>query len=231
LIVNALDAMPNGGKLKISCKRIAETAILSFSDEGEGISEELRERIFEPFFSTKGLNGTGLGLSVSYGIVEKHDGKISVASNVGEGATFIIELPLQIVSPDSSVKSQNQLPARKLSVLVVDDEDFVREALSEMISELSHDVKSATSVKSALQVMETQRFDIVFTDLSMPEMDGWDLAREINLRWAQTKTVLVTGYGKVLQVTPEQQKLITAVLAKPFNFEQLTNVLEKAGEN
>ena len=94
LIVNAVDAMPNGGSLTICCKRDAERLHLRFADTGLGMEEEVRERVFEPFYTTKGVHGTGLGLAVSYGIIERHYGTISVSSKLGEGTTFHIDLPL-----------------------------------------------------------------------------------------------------------------------------------------
>src|SRR5205807_5891198 len=93
LIVNAVDAMPLGGQLNISCERVADHLVLRFKDTGLGMSEDVRERIFEPFYTTKGAHGTGLGLAVSYGIIERHAGRFSVESEVGRGTTFEIALP------------------------------------------------------------------------------------------------------------------------------------------
>jgi PAS domain S-box-containing protein len=228
LIVNALDAMPGGGWLLIKCLRQDERVLLSFTDTGAGMEEEVRERIFEPFFTTKGVQGTGLGLSVSYSIIEAHGGHITVESNPNKGSIFTIELSL-----DESTESRNQtikpnvVEQSKMSILVVDDEDFVREALADMLTVFEHEVVAVGSAREALSKMDSNSFDVVFTDLSMPEMDGWQLAREIRRRHHEIpKIVMVTGYGKGVRSESEQErKAINAVIGKPFDFEQLNNTL------
>jgi PAS domain S-box-containing protein len=227
LLINAFDAMPQGGELKIDCKLADEVIEIKFADSGEGIPSNLRERIFEPFFSTKGMNGMGLGLSVSYGIIKQHGGEISVESKVGSGSTFKVTLPKQAVEREGVEMVEISETKQNLSILVVDDEEFVREALIEMVSELATEVVGAEDVNEALNKLQSRHFDVVFTDLSMPEMDGWELAREIHQKWQTTKTVLVTGYGKGLAMTPEKRELVHAVIGKPFNFTQLSQTLGK----
>ena len=227
LIVNALDAMPGGGKLEIRPSQIGSSIVIEFKDDGTGIADEARERIFDPFFSTKGVNGTGLGLSVSYSILKQHGGTIAVESEEGKGAAFIVTLPSHKpdqIQPEAVVAPQ---PKRDLSVLVVDDEDYVRDALIDMISELATTVVGARSGAEALNKLQTQNFDVVLTDLSMPEMDGWELAQNIRENWAKTKTVLVTGYGKGVAVAPEKRDLVHSIIGKPFDFKQLAQTLEK----
>src|SRR5258708_10773316 len=121
LIVNAVDAMPQGGSLAISCARTGDQVKLHFADTGGGMTEDVREKVFEPFFSTKGANGTGLGLSVSYSLIARNGGLITVASDLGHGTTFTIELPAS-----EPVAQQHDVPpstneTRPLSILVLDD--------------------------------------------------------------------------------------------------------------
>lgn len=227
LIVNALDAMPKGGKLEIGCEQRADKIELTFADNGEGIAEDLRERIFEPFFSTKGVNGTGLGLSVSYGIIEQHNGSIAVESKIGKGTVFAVSLPATDVHQKQAVTIMLQQAKKDLSVLVVDDEQLVREALMEMIGEFASTVVGADSAKRALSELDARRFDVVFTDFSMPEMDGLDLAERIRQNWSEVKTILVTGYGKGVTISPEKRRNLYAVIGKPFNFEQLSQTFEE----
>jgi PAS domain S-box-containing protein len=229
LIINALDAMPSGGKLKIKFAKVENAAILEFTDEGTGVAPEIGQRVFEPFFTTKGVNGTGLGLSVSYGIIKNHSGTITVKNNDGAaGATFVITLPIQYEQTAPPKSNDAPTQAKKdLTVLVVDDEDFVRETLVEMMAELVNEVVSVNSSHSALEQLEKRRFDVVFTDLSMPEMDGWELAKKIRRNWGATKTVLVTGYGKGIAKTSEMRELVHAIISKPFNFVELSQTLEK----
>jgi CheY-like chemotaxis protein len=229
LIVNALDAMPDGGRLKIGCKRERGGATIYFADSGAGMSEETRNRVFEPFFTTKGVNGTGLGLSVSYSIIEAHNGKICVKSEVGKGTNFRIELP--IIEPEKSSRGETEKASpetAKLSILVVDDDESVRSVLEEMLVELDQKVVAVSSGGEALEKLSNESFDAVFTDLSMPEMDGWQLAREIRRRNETVKIVLVTGHGEAAQPDFElENKPVDKVIGKPFDFAQLANTLKE----
>lgn len=233
LIVNAVDAMPAGGHLSISCARDDDDhrLRLRFKDTGTGIPEDVRERIFEPFFTTKGAHGTGLGLAVSYGIIERHHGMISVESETGHGATFEIDLPAATPTELSVENCEEKPEVPALSVLVVDDEDFVRDTLAEMLVILGHKVVTARSGSEAMNALALTRFDLVFTDLSMPEMDGWEVAREIRRRWPSTSIVLVTGYGKQTTPAPGEKDLIDGVIGKPFDFTQVTETLATVMQN
>jgi CheY-like chemotaxis protein len=233
LVVNAIDAMPGGGRLSINCLRRGERLRLLFADDGAGMVEEVRARIFEPFFTTKGVHGTGLGLFVSYGIVERHGGQISAASLPGRGATFTIDLPCAEPAPFEAAASApregaRRTPARTLSVLVVDDEEHVRETLAEMVEELGHDVRRADGGRAALSALAEGEFDLVFTDLSMPEMDGWEVAREVRRRSPRTPIAVVTGYGRDAARTQGDAPADT-VIGKPFNFAQVEEVLKRFG--
>ena len=151
LIVNAVDAMPRGGCLSITCERDGERLRLSFADTGTGMPEDVREKIFEPFFSTKGAQGTGLGLSVSYSIIERHGGSIRVESEVGRGTIFAIELPASKAQAPSFLGPPDLPQSPSLSILVIDDEPPVRETLADMLVALHHDVVLADSGRAALQ--------------------------------------------------------------------------------
>jgi PAS domain S-box-containing protein len=225
LIVNAVDAMPFGGRLSIGCERKDEHLCLRFSDTGMGMSEEVRERIFEPFYTTKGMQGTGLGLAVSYGIIERHGGQINVESEVGKGTTFEIDLPVAESLGLKAAQSMAQAETPSLSILVIDDESFVRETLGDMLTILSHRVGLVASGREALDALGAEHFDLVFTDLSMPEMDGWEVAREIRRRWPEVLIVLVTGYGKGTEPPSGEKNLIDGVIGKPFDFSQVTETI------
>ncbi|HXT61756.1 MAG TPA: PAS domain S-box protein [Pyrinomonadaceae bacterium] len=228
LIVNSVDAMPDGGALKICCQGDGDRLRLRFADTGTGMEEDVRERIFEPFYTTKGMNGTGLGLAVSYGIIERHDGTISVSSKVGEGTTFHIELPFADTSEQAPSASEATVNARpSLSVLVVDDEQVVRETLAEMLADLDHKVVTAESGRDAVQKIGSDEFDLVFTDLAMPEMDGWETAREIRRQKPELPVVLVTGYGATAQPPSGEVDLVAGIIGKPFDFDQVTGTIAR----
>ncbi len=225
LIVNAVDAMPKGGKLSISCRRNDTRLRLEFSDNGMGMPEDVRQKIFEPFFSTKGAHGTGLGLSVSYSIIERHAGSISVISQPGSGSRFMIDLPAVVAdSPFEEAETiVDEIPP--LRILVVDDELPVRETLAEMLVAMRHKLVLAGSGQEALQKMRQHTFDFVFTDLAMPEMDGWETARSIRKTWPDVKIVLVTGYGPSTTPPPGEEQLVDAIIGKPFDFTQVGSTL------
>lgn len=225
LIVNAIDAMPLGGNLSISGERLDDRMSLRFSDTGTGMSEEVRDRIFEPFYTTKGMQGTGLGLAISYGIIERHGGYISVDSEIEKGTVFNIDLP--VVQPVHEKATDAIIPREipSLRILVVDDETVVLDTLGEMLTMLSHRVELVPSGRSAIEMLSEERFDLVFTDLSMPEMDGWEVAREIRHAWPDVKIVLVTGYGKGTEPPTGEEGLIDGVIGKPFDFDQVTETI------
>jgi PAS domain S-box-containing protein len=225
LIVNAVDAMPRGGSLKICCKREHDRIKLRFADTGTGMKEEVRERIFEPFYTTKGVHGTGLGLAVSYGIIERHRGVFSVESQPGKGTTFHIDLPVADHQPPAARVLESRSSTVPRSILVVDDEEFVRETLAEMLADLNHNVQTVDGGRAALAKIATENFDVVFTDLAMPGMDGWETARAIRGQQPDLPVVLVTGYGASAQPPSGEQDLVAAVIGKPFDFNQVTATL------
>jgi CheY-like chemotaxis protein len=225
LIVNAVDAMPKGGNISIKCRRYENTVQLQFKDDGVGIPEDVREKIFEPFFSTKGVHGTGLGLSVSHSIIERHEGLISVTSEPATGTVFTITLPLrtrELTPTDELFPKDDQPP---LDILVVDDERTVRETLAEMLIAANHRVELADGGQQALHKLRNKTFDFVFTDLAMPEMDGWETARAIRRQWPDVKIVLVTGYGSTASPPDGEEDLVEEIIGKPFNFRQVMSTI------
>jgi PAS domain S-box-containing protein len=226
VILNAIDAMPSGGRLRIAVSSVAArgSVVVTFVDTGIGMPEGVRQRIFEPFFTTKGEHGTGLGLAVSYSIVSRHNGRIEVESDLGAGTAMTIVLP--IVSPTATKLPSGPLPAtRELRVLVVDDEDAVRDVLVEMLEAHGHSVVSATCGVEGLAKLAEISYDVVFTDLSMPEMDGWAVAREAKRRRPGLKVVLVTGYAGMIESETEILSHVDAVMAKPFDFDRVGDTL------
>src|SRR5262249_55897364 len=155
-----VDAMPRGGRLALSCTLESNRLKLQFTDTGAGMPEDVRQKIFEPFFSTKGAHGTGLGLSVSYSIIERHGGTICVASEPGKGTVFTIDLPAARVDSSSAEGLAKIQAAVKMSILIVDDEPSVRETLADMLETMNHGVVVAESGQEALVQIATQHFDL-----------------------------------------------------------------------
>jgi signal transduction histidine kinase/CheY-like chemotaxis protein len=228
LVLNALDAMPDGGHLSLDVSGGDETVVVRVADTGEGIAPEVQEHIFEPFFTTKGTSGSGLGLAVSYGIVRRHGGQIEVKSEVGKGTTFTLRFARAREGETTLPIPKTELP--RLRVLVVDDEDAVREVLVEILEELKQDVVEARDASAALELLARRGFDLMITDLSMPGPDGLKLATEARRLAPAMRIVLATGYGQTAphDAGPEHA-LVDRVLGKPFQLSDLEAVLWALG--
>jgi CheY-like chemotaxis protein len=227
IVINALDAMPDGGRLSLRSHIEGERARLTFSDTGIGMTEDVISRIFEPFFSTKGHAGTGLGLAVSYGIIERHSGTIEVSSTPGAGTTFNIFLPLTTAGVAPAHVPQPQIRLSKVRILVVDDEEMVRQTLVDILDSLGYEVVGAEGGSAGLKHLNERAADIVMTDLSMPEMDGWTFARHIKAGHPDTPVVLVTGYGASIDLNGERAGLIDEVICKPYDFNEIAQIVER----
>jgi PAS domain S-box-containing protein len=223
IILNALDAMPQGGRLHVATETRGGFAHVSFTDDGIGMAAETCDRIFEPFFTTKGANGTGLGLAVSHSIVERHGGRIEVVSSPGRGTTFTVSLPVV----HQRAPRENAPLVRTASVLVVDDDQRVREALVGMLSSSGHRTDHAGSGREALEKLERDRFDLVLTDLSMPEMDGWAVAGEVRRRWPDVKVVLITGHSVPPETVDNNRDLVSEVMFKPIRLDDLSSTMSQ----
>jgi len=227
LIFNAVDAMPKGGTLTIRTKVKGNQAILEVADTGVGMSDEVKARIFEPFFSTKGERGTGLGLSICYGVVQRHEGAIEVESELGKGTIFTIRLPLWEKGGQEEAKGLEILPeVPSLSILLVEDEPDVLETLKRMLETMGHKVTTAGGGIEGIELLNSGTFDLVVTDLGMPEVSG----REIALA-AKSKglpVMLLTGWGERLQVSHEISLQADAIVWKPVTSMELQRGIAQA---
>ncbi|HXG64863.1 MAG TPA: PAS domain S-box protein, partial [Blastocatellia bacterium] len=228
IILNALDAMPSGGSLDIRASTKEDAIGVSFTDTGGGMTEEIKGRIFEPFFSTKGVAGLGMGLSESYRIVERHSGRIDVESQMGVGTTFTVTLPVARKPQRTDRAQANPAALQSARVLVLDDEESVRSVLAAILIEQGHEVIEADDAEEALILLESVAFHIVFTDLAMPGTDGVAAASRIKSRAPATKVVLMSGYGadKASQMAGDAG-CVDAVISKPFRLDEIREVLKQ----
>jgi CheY-like chemotaxis protein len=196
LILNAIDAMPAGGTLIIrSHVERGDTVVLTVSDTGTGMPEAVRKRVFDPFFTTKGEAGTGLGLSVSYSIVKRHNGEMRVDSLLGRGTTFTIVLPVA-VAPASEPSLDLDAPGgRRGRILLVDNDAQVLSILTEMLKEAGHDVIAVSSGAAAMDVFRPGTFDVVLTNIGMVGMTGWEVAQRIRAHDRNVPVAFITGWG------------------------------------
>ncbi len=225
IINNALDAMPGGGRISFSTWDMSGKVYIAVSDTGEGMSEAIKKNVFDPFFTTKLAVGTGLGMSMAYGILTKHSGKINVESEVGKGTTFTLELPAtrNTVAPIALASYRPDTNSRSLSILVVDDEVNICELLNEYLSNCGHRVKMVDNGAAAIDITERERFDLVLCDMAMPKVSGYDVVKTLNRRDRTPKIGMMTGWDGKLISKDDKDVNIDFILKKPFEF----NVLAK----
>ena len=228
LIFNAVDAMPRGGTVAIRTHRDDGYVVLEVSDTGTGMTEEIRRRCLDPFFTTKGERGTGLGLSMAYGILQRHQGTIDIETELGKGTTFIIRLPVQTAQPRSEPKAQPVDAVKHLHVLVVDDEAVVRKIVGEYLKIDGHIVEAANNGHDGLEKFRNSRFDLVLVDRAIPGMSGDQLAAAIKSAEPKVPVVMLTGFGSMMDAADEKPAGVDLVLGKPITINALRAALSKA---
>jgi PAS domain S-box-containing protein len=196
LILNAMDAMPEGGTLTIATRHVSGREVrVTVADSGIGMAETVRQRIFEPFFSTKGEGGSGLGLSMTYSIVRRHGGEIHVDSEPGVGSTFTLTFPVARESGTPAAAAPAVRERRQARVLLVDDNGQVLSTLSEMMRGLGHQVSATQSAATALRDYRAGLFDVIITNVGMAEMNGWEFAERLRAADPRVPLLFITGWG------------------------------------
>jgi len=230
LVLNAIDAMPGGGRLGVRTWADGQGVHCDVSDSGAGMPEEVRQRALDPFFTTKGPKSTGLGLSVTYGIIQRHNGKLEIDSAPGRGTTVHVTLPsaggAAVVPASSTPEPASPIHLR---VLLVDDEPEVRSALADMLATSGHTTFQAAGGREALAWLEAgQPVDLVLTDLGMPGMTGADVARAVRGRWPHLRLGLMTGWDETEGLVGETSGLVDFVIAKPFKLQALLDAYARS---
>lgn len=224
LIFNAVDAMPRGGRLCFRTRCRGKTVRLQVSDTGTGMTDEVRRNCLEPFFTTKGEHGSGLGLAMSYGIIRRHGGRITIESALNKGTVFTIHLP---VSKDAiksiEVESDRTIPA--LRVLVIDDHPGIREIVSAYLAEDRHVVETAANATEALEKFRAGNFDLVITDRAMPEVNGDQLAASIKELRPQEPIIMLTGFADVINASGGPSRHVDLVVSKPARLDDLRKAI------
>ena len=232
LIKNGLEAMPRGGTLKVSTEAEDDRIFLMVSDTGYGIPEEDLQRVFEPFFTSKGLKSSGLGLSSSYGIVKRHQGEIHVESEVGRGATFTVTLP-RAQEPAAEEAAATALSAKKkIKFLMVDDEINILKAMEMFFEDTDVDIVTCRTAMDGFNAFRNGRFDVVLCDLGMDDMNGWDLGRQIkeycrDKGIPKTPFLLYTGWDKRFDPAMLEEGGVDRVVVKPVPCGRLLQVLQE----
>ncbi|MFP5213446.1 MAG: ATP-binding protein, partial [Acidobacteriota bacterium] len=226
LILNGVDAMPGGGTLTLASRCQDNDVYIEVSDTGAGIAEEVRRKVFDPFFTTKGMGNSGLGLSVSWNLVNRYGGDISVSSRPDRGSVFCIRLPRGSVGEDAQSPSAPEPERRSCRLLLVDDDVEVLRLLRDMIRLSGHRVVAVSDGREAMELIDRESFDLVMTDLGMPMISGWELAKHSKSRNPQTPVVLVTGWDVQGEGEDLQSQGVDMVLQKPLSREKLQEVIQ-----
>ena len=241
LVFNAVDAMPSGGTLTIRTSNVrnaqgGDAVELAVVDTGTGMDEDTRRRCLEPFFTTKGERGTGMGLAMVYGMVKRHGAQIDIDSAPGRGTAIRIAFDAAAPGSAAAVKSAATKPSRRLRLLVVDDDPLLTRSLSQVLEGDGHEVVTADGGKAGLELFDAAHragalFDLVMTDLGMPYVDGRAVAAGVKKLSARTPVLLLTGWGQRLNTEQTIPPFVDRVLSKPPGLQELRKALTELTEN
>ncbi|MDA8349769.1 MAG: CHASE3 domain-containing protein [Pseudomonadota bacterium] len=244
LVFNAVDAMPQGGRLRLQTRLLTPAAAsggargyvqLAVNDSGVGMDEETRSRCLEPFYTTKGERGTGLGLPMVYGAMQRHGGEVEVASVLGKGTCVTLSFPVMRDDAGSvtGIRPVEVVPPRR--ILLVDDDPIVMQSTRETLSADGHAVTIADGGQAGIDAFRRalsagQPYDVVITDLGMPQVDGRQVAAAVKSARAQTLVLLLTGWGRRLVEEGEIPPHVDRVLTKPPRLHELRAALVPLGD-
>jgi PAS domain S-box-containing protein len=228
LIFNAVDAMPEGGIITLRARPEGDQVALEVCDTGTGMTDEVRQRCLEPFFSTKGKQGTGLGLALVNNIIERHGGTMAIDSRLGHGTTIIARLPRHASTPPVAAPARPLEAPRRLRILLVEDEPAVRTVITHQLSSEGHTVDSASNGREGLDKFMSGWFDLVITDRAMPEMGGDQLAAAVIGIAPNKPIIMLTGFGDLMVAKDEHPVGIRAIVSKPVTLDALRQAIVQA---
>ena len=243
LVFNAVDAMPQGGTITFVTRSISGPVSeasgaserqlqVEVKDNGIGMDEKTRQHCLEPFFSTKAQRGgTGLGLAMVYGMIQRHDGMIEIDSAPGRGTCVRLIFPVQEPSPQTVRGASPQVkPKRSLHILCIDDDAQVRQLLDDCLTHFNHRVMVASGGEHGMELFRTamlknQPYEVVITDWGMPDVNGYEVARTIKAESPKTPIIMMTGWGTMMKEDGETASELDAVVGKPPNMQELNDLL------
>jgi signal transduction histidine kinase len=235
LIFNAVDAIEKKGRIALSARVQGATILVEVRDDGCGMTDEIKAKCLEPFVTTRMQKGSGLGLSVVYGVVEQHRGEMEIESEVNVGTAIKIKLPLsleQVPAENETIGTGGDIEIvsatdneSSFSILVVDDELPMRRMLSRVLRRMGHEIETAESGLTGWLAFQKNPYDLVITDQAMPEMTGDQLADKIKEESPDTPVIMVTGFGDLLRARDNPPENIDLLLSKPVQIEQLNDAI------
>jgi CheY-like chemotaxis protein len=232
LVLNAVDAMPEGGSLTLSSDVKNDEVVVEVSDTGTGMTDETRKRCLEPFFTTKGVMGTGLGLSMVHGIVTRHNGTMKIDTTLGRGTRIQIRLPCAPgKAPTSGTKpekAEDHPVMAPLKILVVDDEPLLLKFIERSLQMDGHSIKTAQTGHEAIGKASAETFDLVITDRAMPDVNGDLVARAVKKHHPETPVILMTGFGDLMKDEGEHPEGVDIILSKPATVREMRRGIAEA---
>jgi CheY-like chemotaxis protein len=232
IIHNALEAMPDGGRISFNTRSKDDLVLVNVSDTGKGMTEDVKKNIFDPFFTTRRPEGTGLGMSTSFGIIKMHGGDIKVNSEVGKGSTFTLQFPItrKTVSPEISSEpiEEQDKKCNEIRVLVVDDDEAICKLLDKFLSGKGLKVKTTVDGAKAIEMASEEKFDLVLCDMAMPHVYGYDVIKALNKLEERPKIGIITGWGEKLKSIDADDLKVDFIAKKPFNFNELLILINRA---
>jgi len=236
LIFNAVDAMPNGGPLILRTRTLASEGgggrvLLEVCDSGVGMDDDTRRRCLEPFYTTKGERGTGLGLAMVYGMIQRHSAEIQIESTLGKGTLVRLSFPAEASSMVMAAPIVRPVTLnRRLRILLVDDDPLLIKSLRDTLEQDGHLIEATHGGKAGIEAFAAahqrhESFDIVITDLGMPHVDGRRVAAEIRAISSTTPVILLTGWGQRMLADNETPAHVSRVLSKPPRLQDLRTAL------
>lgn len=227
LVFNATDAMPKGGTITIATAHEQDHALIRITDTGAGMDEEVRRKCFEPFFSTKGPEAGGMGLTLALGIVRRHGGDLVLESQPGKGTTITIRLPIKnpALTVGAVARATAREPSKTLKVLAVDDESWTLNLLKMYIEKEGHQLITATNGREALDCLKDSSFDLVITDMAMPVMNGMELASKIKSQPNPPPIIMLTGFGDLMKAGNETPSAVDILVTKPATINDIRDAI------
>ena len=229
ICLNAFDAMPNGGILTVKTFFKSQKVFASIQDTGTGMSNEVLSRIFDPFFTTKGAKGSGLGMSLVYGIVKRHSGHIEIESEIGVGTKITFTFPPAKVEDTKTPTAESvTVKSEKSRILVIDDNPEIAQLIQDILKNEGHSVDPFPNGEEGINAFKSKKYDLVISDLGLPTISGWDVAKMIKEISPQTPFLLVTGWG--VQINDEDliRYKIDFIITKPFDMLKLVEIVNQA---
>jgi CheY-like chemotaxis protein len=220
LILNGIEAMPQGGTLSVSVHKAEAGVELTVGDTGIGMTAEVRARCLDPFFSTKAAAGGGLGLAMVHGIVRRHAGKLEITSGPGEGTQVRVFLPRENAGTPAAAGRPLSID-RPLRILLAEDDDRLRELMALQMESMGHIVETAGNGNDALDKLHAAPFDVIMTDLSMPRLNGTGFAEAARQGEGKIPVIMITGYGSMLLPDGERPPGVDILLSKPVTRDNL----------